>query len=292
MRSLSGLGPRPDALEVDVLAVVARLILRPDRLDRLDPLGHDRHPHARVGAVVEHLLPVPAGAHAELQAPAGEMVDARHLLGGGDRVALDNQADAAADRAASTSSRRPRSARRTGHTCGSICVAALHRPGREFRDSPGCACARGRTATRARAARPGARTSPGRRRRALRSSRCRTPRRESSSPARPADARSPSRSSLGRSSSSEPGGSTGAAESVLLEEKRERLSRRTHTNTLVGKLPRSCRKRTRQMTREQSAPTSTSSSRMKPASWPRSTTVARDRASCRPTSTQASRLSK
>jgi hypothetical protein len=41
-------------------------------------------------------LAVPAGPDAELHAPTGEVIDARDLLGGGDRVALDDQADAAA----------------------------------------------------------------------------------------------------------------------------------------------------------------------------------------------------
>ncbi len=47
--------------------------------------------------MVAHLLAVPAGAHAEVQATAREVVDARDLLGGDDRVALDHQADAAGD---------------------------------------------------------------------------------------------------------------------------------------------------------------------------------------------------
>ena len=62
----SRLGVRPDPLERDVLAGVAGLLLRPDRLHRLDALAHQRHPRARVGAVVAHLLAVPAGADAEL----------------------------------------------------------------------------------------------------------------------------------------------------------------------------------------------------------------------------------
>jgi len=43
------------------------------------------------------LLAVPARAHTELEAPARDAVDAGHLLGGGDRVALDHEADAAPD---------------------------------------------------------------------------------------------------------------------------------------------------------------------------------------------------
>jgi hypothetical protein len=47
--------------------------------------------------VVGHLLAVPARAHAELEPAAGEVVDRGDLLGGRDRVALDHEADAAAD---------------------------------------------------------------------------------------------------------------------------------------------------------------------------------------------------
>src|SRR5258706_2483688 len=90
------LGVGPDALERDVLTDVGRLVLGPDRLHRLDPLPQDRHPPAWVGTVVAHLLAVPAGADPELEAAAGQVVDARHLLRRDDRVTLDDQADAAA----------------------------------------------------------------------------------------------------------------------------------------------------------------------------------------------------
>jgi hypothetical protein len=47
--------------------------------------------------MIAHLGPVPARTHAELQAAAREVVDARDLLCGGDRVTFDDQADAAGD---------------------------------------------------------------------------------------------------------------------------------------------------------------------------------------------------
>jgi hypothetical protein len=47
--------------------------------------------------VVLHLLDVPAGAHAEQEAPAGDVVEGGDLLGGHDRIALDDEADARAD---------------------------------------------------------------------------------------------------------------------------------------------------------------------------------------------------
>ena len=97
MGPLGRLRPGPDPLELHVLARVARFVGRPDRLHGLDPFPHNGHPPPRVGAVVGHLLPVPAGADAELEPPAGQVVDAGHLLGRGDRVPLDDQADAGAD---------------------------------------------------------------------------------------------------------------------------------------------------------------------------------------------------
>ena len=102
MRLLHRLRPRPDAIEVDELAVVRGLVLGPDRLHRLDPLAHQREARARVGAVVVHLLEVPAGADAEEEAAAGELVERGDLLGGRDRVALDDQADAGAEHAAAS----------------------------------------------------------------------------------------------------------------------------------------------------------------------------------------------
>ena len=127
VRLLQRLRPAPDPLEVDVLAVVARLVGGPDLLHRLDALAHDREALPRVGAVVAHLLDVPAGADAEQDPPAGEPVDARDLLRGHDRVALDDQADARADVDPLGRARPPRSARRTGRRCASTRAAARHR---------------------------------------------------------------------------------------------------------------------------------------------------------------------
>lgn len=52
------------------------------------------------------LLPVPADAHAEDESPAGDEVQARNLLRGGDGVALDHQGDARADEQPLCSARR------------------------------------------------------------------------------------------------------------------------------------------------------------------------------------------
>jgi hypothetical protein len=69
-----------------------------------------------------HLLGVPAAADAEEHAAAREMVEARHLLGERDRIALDDQADAGADLEAGGDGGR----RRQGHE-GIECVPVLLR---------------------------------------------------------------------------------------------------------------------------------------------------------------------
>ena len=97
MRLLDRLGIGDDALEADELALIARFLFRPDRLHRLDPLPQHLPAAREVGAVIGHLLPVPAAAYAEQQAPAGEVVERRRFLGQHDGVALDDEADGRAD---------------------------------------------------------------------------------------------------------------------------------------------------------------------------------------------------
>jgi hypothetical protein len=65
-----------------MLAGVTCLPLRPDRLHRLDPFPHQRQPRPRVGAVVAHLLPVPAGAHDHQADPAADTELPRCRCGG------------------------------------------------------------------------------------------------------------------------------------------------------------------------------------------------------------------
>jgi hypothetical protein len=77
--------------------VVAGLLVRPDLLAGLDALAQDPEPLRGVGAVVSHLLEVPARPDAEQQASAGEPVERGDGLRGGDRVPLDQQADRVAD---------------------------------------------------------------------------------------------------------------------------------------------------------------------------------------------------
>src|SRR4051812_13132899 len=100
VRALRRLGPRPDAVEVDVAAVVGGLVLAPDRLHRLDALAHQPEAATRIRPVIQHLLAVPAGAHAKQEPSAGELVERCDLLGGRDWIALDDEADTGADQQA------------------------------------------------------------------------------------------------------------------------------------------------------------------------------------------------
>ena len=158
---LHRLGPRPDALEVDELAVEGGLVVRPDLAHRQHALAHDREAPRRVGAVVAHLLEVPAGADAELEAPAGEVVERRRLVGEHDRVALDDQRDAGAD-AQALGRGRDRAQRHERVERVRVLARQLGaaRP-RRSRGWPGCACARGRRARRSRRPRPRGRASTG-----------------------------------------------------------------------------------------------------------------------------------
>src|SRR5581483_12320403 len=72
VRLLGRLRPLPDAIELDELAVERRLVLGPDALHREDALALELPAPLVVGAVVLHLLDVPAGADAEEEAAVGE----------------------------------------------------------------------------------------------------------------------------------------------------------------------------------------------------------------------------
>src|SRR5205814_2813005 len=92
-----GLRPRPDRIEPHELAVERSGVLGPDLPHREHPLAQQAEARLEGRAVVFHLLGVPAAADAEEEAPAREEVEARDLLGQGDRIVLDDQADARAD---------------------------------------------------------------------------------------------------------------------------------------------------------------------------------------------------
>ena len=108
MRLLHRLGIGPDRVEVDELAVELRLVFRPDLLHGEDALAEQAPALLEVGPVVFHLLPVPAPADPEDEAPPRQQVEAGNLLGEGDGVALDHQADP----------RREPEARRRGRGAG------------------------------------------------------------------------------------------------------------------------------------------------------------------------------
>ena len=97
MRLLDGLRPAPHRAEVDHLAVILGLFLRPDRLDRLHALAQKLPSSLEHRAVVGHLLTVPSAADPEQKPTVGDGVEARSLLGGVDWIALDQQADAGPD---------------------------------------------------------------------------------------------------------------------------------------------------------------------------------------------------
>src|SRR4029077_14309152 len=94
MRFLYRLRPLHHLVDLDELAGIFRLRLRPDCLHRLDALAHELETRRKVGAVVGHLLGVPAAADAEYEAAGGKPVDGRDLLRGMDRIALYHEADA------------------------------------------------------------------------------------------------------------------------------------------------------------------------------------------------------
>jgi hypothetical protein len=95
--SLRRLRPGHHRREVDDLAVVFRLRLGPNLAHRLDLLAHPLEAGFEVGTVVLHLVLVPATADAEEEPPLRHLVERGGELGGLDRIALDDEADAGAD---------------------------------------------------------------------------------------------------------------------------------------------------------------------------------------------------
>src|SRR5205807_5969362 len=91
---LHRLGIAPDLVEPDELAVELRLARGPDLLHREHALAEEPPPLLERGAVVLHLLGVPAAADAEEDAAVREAIERGDLLRGRDRIALDDEADA------------------------------------------------------------------------------------------------------------------------------------------------------------------------------------------------------
>ena len=133
---------------------------RPDRLHRLHSLAHQRRSAGGIGAVVTHLLSVPARADPEQEAAARQPVEGGHLLGGGDRVALDHEADAGAELAAARSPPRPSRGPRTGRGCGCTRGGSSPPPGHGVSRLTGmwvCSAKKSDSNPRSSASRPGGR---------------------------------------------------------------------------------------------------------------------------------------
>src|SRR5205814_9818218 len=94
VRLLRRLRPRPHLVEIDHLAVIFRLVLGPQRLHREDPLAHQLEARVVAGAMVFHLLDIPAAADPEDEAPTRELVEAGDAFGGDDRIAFRDEAKA------------------------------------------------------------------------------------------------------------------------------------------------------------------------------------------------------
>ncbi len=94
LRLLDRFRPLPDAVEVDEVAVELGFIMGPDLLHRQNPFAHQRPAPPGIRAVIAHFLQVPAAANPEQKPSTGQLIERGDLLGGGDRVALDDQAHA------------------------------------------------------------------------------------------------------------------------------------------------------------------------------------------------------
>jgi hypothetical protein len=91
------LRPGHHRVEIHELAMILSLRLGPDFLHRLDTLARQLVTACENGAVVGHLVFIPAVADTEQEAAARDLVDRSDLLGGLDRVALSDQANAGAE---------------------------------------------------------------------------------------------------------------------------------------------------------------------------------------------------
>jgi hypothetical protein len=94
MRPLFRFGIHPYRIEVDVLAVKLGLFLRPQRFHREHALAQQLEARLIAGAVVLHLVDVPAAPDREDESPIGQLIEARHRFGRDDRIALRNQRNA------------------------------------------------------------------------------------------------------------------------------------------------------------------------------------------------------
>ena len=84
MGALHRLGVGPHLVEIHVVSVEFRFFLGPDRFHCQDLFPKDAPALFEIGAVVPHLLGVPAAADAENEPSSGQHVQSSDLLGGGD----------------------------------------------------------------------------------------------------------------------------------------------------------------------------------------------------------------
>src|SRR5205807_5572000 len=88
MRLLHGLRLAHDRGEADPSALERWALLGPELAHGHDRLAQERKAMREMRRQEIHLLPEPAGAHAEQEAAAGEQVERGHLVCGEQRVAL------------------------------------------------------------------------------------------------------------------------------------------------------------------------------------------------------------
>src|SRR6185437_8726633 len=87
------LGPAPERIEIDELAVKLRNLFGPDFPHCEDTLARDLPANLDIDSVVGHLLGVPPRADPEQESPVGHLIYARDRLGQVDRIMLRHQAD-------------------------------------------------------------------------------------------------------------------------------------------------------------------------------------------------------
>ena len=97
MRPLRRFGIGPGRIEIHHLAMEGRLLLRPQRFHGQHAFAHQLEAGGMAGAVIFHLVDIPAAADAEDEAAVRQHVEAGDGLGGDDGIMLRHQADAGAD---------------------------------------------------------------------------------------------------------------------------------------------------------------------------------------------------
>src|SRR5580704_17837359 len=97
MRPLPWLRIEPYRIEVDEIAVEFGFFPRPQRLHGQHALAHQFEAGIIAGAVILHLLDVPATTDTEDETAAGELIEACDRLCGADRLVLRHQENAGAE---------------------------------------------------------------------------------------------------------------------------------------------------------------------------------------------------